>query len=98
MFLSDLYIPPLWTIYTGYCFLYNCLHFNDFYYSHGMKADLLHLERSCFLEIQYSSFKAPVFQFHALDINGRKRNKEPCTFEYLAQVQTRLLAYRHYLT
>lgn len=54
----------------------NSLPFSEFYNSHGMKAGLLHLERSCFSAIQYSSFKASDLQFHSFFFYPyQKRNK-----------------------
>lgn len=83
--LSHLSSPVQWLL----LFCNNSLPFSEFYNSHGMKAGLLHLERSCFSVIQYSSFKASDLQFHSfffLSVPEKKqRSKDLCTFEYLPQ-------------
>lgn len=58
---SHLSSPVQWLL----LFCNNSLPFSEFYNSRGIKAGLLHLERSWFSEIQYSSFKASDFQFHS---------------------------------
>lgn len=70
---SHLSSPVQWLL----LFCNNSLPFSEFYNSHGMKAGLLHLERSCFSAIQYSSFKASDLQFHSFfSIHTRKETKE----------------------